>query len=151
MANFIDTPVDATITEYVSYETLREMYDKANTDVARLTEQVSQITRNYEYWSEKARNYERLIGNAVGVIQDYYSENGEITDELRDIAKYLEANLTKRISGTASFEISWSAQVPLDFDPDDFEISFAAECESYDAEDFEYQIEDSNINAEEDY
>lgn len=88
------------------------------------------------------------IGNAGGVISDYYSENGEITDELRDIANYLGIPLTKSIGGTATYEISWTAQVPLDFDPEDFEITFDVNCETYEADDFEWNEENTEVNAE---
>ena len=136
-----DTPVDATITEWqptlAEYQDMVSQRDTANERYNRALSEISDLKIK--------------IGNAGGIVMDYYSENGELTDELNDIGKYLGIPMTKQISGTASFEISWSAQVPLDFDVDDFEISFSAECESYDAEDFEWQEENSEVNGEDDY
>ena len=119
--------------------------------IDRLNEQLSLMTRNYEFWSDKAKDLQRKIDNAAGVIRDYYSENGEMLDELKDIATYLDIPLTKEICGTATFSISWTAQVPLDFEADDFEICFSAECDTYEAEDFDYNEDDTTVEAEDSY
>ena len=92
--------------------------------------------------------YERKIGNATGVISDYVSQYGELTDELKEIAEYLDFPLTKEITGTFSLEVSWTATVPLDFDADNLEISYSLECDSYDAEDFDYNEDSSTVSGE---
>jgi hypothetical protein len=84
-----------------------------------------------------------------GFIADLYSMNGEIDDDIKEIAGYLDIELTKSVTGTATFQISFTAEVPLDFDTDDFEISFSAECESYEAEGFKWNEDDTNIECEE--
>jgi len=86
-----------------------------------------------------------------GYIADLYSSNGDIDDDIKEIAGYLDIELTKSISGTATFEISFTAEVPLDFDADDFEISFSAECESSEAEGFDWNEDDTNIQCEDDF
>lgn len=106
-------------------------------------------SRNSAFWYDKHQDLQRKINNAAGVIRDYISENGEVSDELRDIAKYLDVELTKEISGTAMFEISFTARIPLDMDPDDFEISFDASCDTYEAEDFDWNEENTEVSAEE--
>jgi transcription-repair coupling factor (superfamily II helicase) len=106
--------------------------------------------------AEMSRNsFQRQLGeiqmkvDAVrGYIADLYSMNGEIDDEIKEIAGYLDIELTKEISGTATFEISFTAQVPLDFDTDDFELSFDVSCDTYEAEDFEWNEDDTSISAE---
>lgn len=113
--------------------------------------EIARLNERYSSALSEINDYRLKIANASGVIMDYYSENGELTDELKQIGEMLGTEMTKNISGTALFEISWSAQVPLDFDPDDFEISFSAECESYEADDFDWQEENSEVNAEDDY
>lgn len=106
-------------------------------------------SRNSTFWYDKHQDLQRKINNAAGVIRDYISENGEVSDELSDIARMLDIPLTKEISGTATFEISFTARIPLDMDPDDFEISFDVNCESYEADDFEWNEEDTSVSAEE--
>jgi septal ring factor EnvC (AmiA/AmiB activator) len=106
--------------------------------------------------AEMSRNsFQRQLGeiqmkvDAVrGYIADLYSSNGEIDDDIKEIAGYLDIELTKEISGTATFEISFTAQVPLDFDADDFELSFDVSCDTYEAEDFEWNEDDTSISAE---
>ena len=88
------------------------------------------------------------ISNAEGVILDYISMNGELTDELKEIAEYLGMSVTKEITGTFSLEVSWTATVPLDFDADDMEISYSLECDSYDAEDFDYNEDNCTVSGE---
>jgi len=93
-------------------------------------------------------DYERKIGNATGVISDYYSQYGELTDELKEIAEYLDFPLTKEISGTTCIEISWTATVALDFDANDIEISYSIECESPECEDFDYNEDNCTSTGE---
>lgn len=136
-----DTPAEAAV---ATYGELLEFYKTGHDEIARLTERYSAALTDIN-------DYRLRIANAGGVISDYYSECGEVTDELKQIAEYLSIPLTKRVSGTANFSISWSAQVPLDFDVDDFEISFDANCETYDADDFDWQEESCEVNGEEDF
>ena len=86
-----------------------------------------------------------------GFIADLYSMNGEIDDDIKQIAEYLDIELTKSVTGTATFEISFTAEVPLDFDADDFEISFSAECESYEAEGFDWNEVGSDVDCEDEF
>lgn len=150
MADFVidHTPVDATITEWQpSLEQFRAVCKQRD-------EYVTEIERMNDKYATALSDINDLrikISNAGGVVMDYYSECGELTDELKQIGELLGIPMTKQITGTATFEISWSAQVPLDFDPDDFEISFSAECESYEADDFDWQEENSEVSAEDDY
>lgn len=89
------------------------------------------------------------IGNVKGFIADLYSMNGELDDDIKEIAEMLDIELTKAITGTATIEISFTAQVPLDFDTDDFELSVDVSCDSYEADDFEWNEDDTNIECEE--
>ena len=132
-------------------ENLTPSYDELSTENSRLNAQIATVTRNWDSARTQAQDLQRKIDNAAGVIRDYYSENGELTDELTDIARMLDIPLTKEICGTATFSISWTAQVPLDFDPDDLEISFSAECDTYEAEDFDYNEDDTTVEAEDSY
>ena len=84
-----------------------------------------------------------------GHILDLYSINDEIDDDMEEVARLLDIELTKEISGTATFEISFTADVPLGFDADDFEISFDVNCDTDDAEGFDWNEDNCEINAEE--
>lgn len=135
--DLIDTPLNE--------PTRGEMSIQINT----LQREVERLQTNCDSFRRRAEELNIKIGNAAGVIRDYISENGDITDELRDIAEYLDISLTKEISGTATFEISFTARIPLDMDPSDFEISFDVNNETYQAEDFDWDEEDTSICAEE--
>jgi len=90
------------------------------------------------------------IQNVKDYITEVYQETDLVPESLAEVARMLDIQLTKPISGEATFTISWTAQVPLDFDPDDLEISFSVDCES-DVEDFEWLEESTDIDAKEGY
>ena len=141
MTNFLATP-----------ETIEDTpndRDDLIIQIENLRKENETNSRNSTFWYDKHQDLQRKINNAAGVIRDYISENGGITHELRDIATYLYVALTKEISGTATFEISFIARIPLDMDPDDFEISFDVNNETYEAEDFDWNEENTSVSAEE--
>lgn len=118
---------------------------------AKITEQeqrINHLVMQNDSFRLELNEFRTKVSNVKGIICDVWSEDGEIPDHLTDIARILEIELTKRISGTASFEISWSAQVPIDFDADDFEISFDVNCETYEAEDFSWDEENTEVHGE---
>ena len=123
-------------------------YNALQLENATLQERVTHLVSQGDSLRMELNEYRIKITNVGGVIADYYSENGEVTDELTEIANLLNIPLTKSIGGTATFEISWTAQVPLEFDPEDFEISFDVTCDTYEADDFEWNEENTEVNAE---
>ena len=84
------------------------------------------------------------IQNVKDYITEVYQETDLVPESLAEVARILEIQLTKPISGDATFTISWRAQVPLDFDPDDMEITFSVDCQS-DVEDFEWLEESTDV------
>lgn len=144
--NDFDTPVDMTVTAYPSPDAWANM----QRENVSLTERLHNVQAAKDFADRRTSELSQKIKNVEGVIRDYYSENGEMLEELETIASLLDIALTKRISGTADFSISWSAEVPLGFDPDDFEISFDVDCDTYDADNFDWQEENTEVHAEED-
>lgn len=130
-------------------ETKDEIIARQTTEIDRLSSQLQTMTSNWEFAKNQLQESRQKIANVKGYLFDFYSENGHVDEDMKEIARLLDITLTKEISGTASFEISWTAQVPLDFDPDDFEISFDVNCEEYDAEDFDWTEEHTSVSAEE--
>ena len=90
------------------------------------------------------------IANVKEYITEVYQETDLVPESLAEVARILEIQLTKPISGDATFTISWTAQVPLDFDPDDMEITFSVDCQS-DVEDFEWLEESTDVYGKEGY
>ncbi len=141
------TPVDATITDYIP-EDERELIEARN-EVMTLKAEILRLEQNKDYWYDQHRELLNKAQGVKGVILDYISENGEVTDELKEIARILDMTLTKEICGTAIYEITFTARVPLDFDADDIEITFDVDCNSYEAEDFDWNEDNCEVNAEE--
>ena len=140
-----EQPMLVTISDYVPNDR-----DDLIIQIENLKAENLRLTNNWEYVRNQFNELRTQIKNVEGAIRDFYSENGDVSEELVQIAELLNITLTKRISGTASFEISWSANVPLDFDASDFEISFDVDCEPYEAEDFDWQEENTEVNGEDD-
>ena len=123
-------------------------YAELESQVTNLKETVDRLQRNWDYANNANSELRQKIANVKGYLFDVYSETGNIEEELKEIADLLDITLTKEIAGTATFEISWTAQVPLDFDADDFEISFDVNCETYDAEEFDWNEDNCEVNGE---
>ena len=126
--------------------TREEMSLRINT----LEREVERLNFNFTNANQRANEAEQKIDNVKGYFADMVSAGDALTSEMKDIADLLEIELTKTISGTATFEISWSATVPLDFDADSMEISFDVNCESYEAEDFGWAEDNCEVNGSDD-
>jgi hypothetical protein len=135
--DLIDTPLNE--------PTRGEMSIQINT----LQREVERLQTNCDSFRRRAEELVTKIANVKGYISDIYCENGRLDDDIKEIAGYLDIALTKEISGTAVFEISFIARIPLDMDPDDFEISFDVNNETYEAEDFDWNEENTSVSAEE--
>jgi len=137
-----DTPVDATV---IPYEPTR---DELSLQINILQREVERLQGNFDRTLARSRDLETKISNVRGHILDLHSINGEIDDDMGEVARLLDITLLKEVQGTAVFEISWTAQVPLGFDADDMEISFDVNCDTYEAEDFDYNEDNCEVSGE---
>jgi hypothetical protein len=113
-----------------------------------LQTKINEQQRRIDAFSTQITRYIHKIQNVKEYITEVYQEVGEVPDELAEIARMLDIQLTKPIAGEATFTISWRAEVPIDFDPNDMDISFSVDCQS-DVEDFDFDEIDTNIVGEE--
>jgi len=100
--------------------------------------QIESLKKSNERWQSDYVYLQRKIENVKGHIMDLYSMNGEIDEDMEEVARLLDIQLTKRIKGTMTIEVEFEADVPLGFDNDDFDLSYNIECDSYDAENFDW-------------
>ena len=63
-------------------------------------------------YQRQLNEIEERVRSVKGFIADLYSMNGEIDDDIKEIAGYLDIELTKSITGTATFEISFTSGSP---------------------------------------
>ena len=120
--------------------------DELSLQINTLQRENERLARNEETYRHMAASLRINIDNAAGVIRDFYSENGELTDELREIAEHLKVKLTKTISGTVTVEFTFSAEVPIEFDPDDLEFTPDLSCDNYDLEDVDIDVSDITVD-----
>lgn len=137
-----------TSTPAMADETLREAFDRQTDEIAILKQNLANTQNMREHWERKHSELQQKIANVKGHIFDMYSMNGHVDDDIKEIAELLDITLMKEIQGTATYEISWTASVPLDFDADNFEISFDVNCETYEAEDFDYNEDSCDVSGE---
>ena len=128
------------------------MYNSTETSdhITALQQRVDSQIIHIESLKKSIARYVHQIQNVKDYITEVYQETDLVPDSLAEVARILEIQLTKLISGEATFTISWTAQVPLEFDPDDMEITFSVDCQS-DVEDFEWLEESTDIYAKEGY
>jgi hypothetical protein len=149
MTDFI---IDHTPSEGIDISTivLEPTREELSLRINTLEREVERLNFNFTNANQRANDAEQKIENVRGLIQDYVSAGDRIEDQTKEICDLLDIELTKTISGTAIYEISWSATVPLDFDADSMEISFEVECESYEAEDFDWNEDNCEVNGSDD-
>ena len=120
------------------------MYNSDTDHIAALQKRVDSQSIQINSLNKSLTKKIHQIQNVKEYITEVYQENDLVPESLAEVARMLDIQLTKPISGEATFTISWRAQVPLDFDPDDMEISFSVDCES-DVEDFEWVEESTYV------
>ena len=121
------------------------MYNSDTDHIAALQQRVDSQSIQINSLNNSLTRKIHQIQNVKEYISEVYQEVGmTVLVELTEIAKMLDIQLTKPIAGEATFTISWRAQVPLDFDPDDMEITFSVDCQS-DVEDFEWVEESTDV------
>jgi len=149
-ASINPTPVDATVSHYTpKYST--DQIKQMEYDLGAIAKENERLKLNAGSFQRQLSEIQMKVDAVKGYIADIYSTNGDIDDDIKEIAGYLDIELTKSVTGTATFQISFTAEVPLDFDADDFEISFSAECDSYEAEGFDWNEDDTNIQCEDEF
>ena len=122
--------------------------DEMQAEITNLKQSLATAENMRGHWERRHNELQQKIANVKGHIFDMYSMNGEIDEDTKAIADLLDITLLKEIQGTATYEISWTAQVPLGFDADDFEISFDVNCETYEAEEFDWNEDNCEVNGE---
>lgn len=138
------------MTDFIIDHTPAPTVEDLTNKIATLEAEVLRLNNNWNFVTNDRNELRQKIDNVKGYIMDMVSAGDSIEGEIKDIAELLDIELMKEISGTALFEISWSAKVPFDFDADSMEISFDVECESYEAEDFDWNEDNCEVNGSDD-
>lgn len=118
-----------------------------------LSLQINTLQREVERLNNVNKSYYSTISELriqIDNVKEYITEQieagNELSEDLTTVSEILEIELTKEISGTAVYEISWSAVVPLGFDADDIEITFDVECQS-DVEEFDWNEDNCDVSS----
>lgn len=127
-----------TSTPAMQHETVQEAFDRQTNEMISLKSNLDTMTSNWDYCRDELNSLRTKIHNVRGYIMDLYSMNGEIDEEVKDIAEYLDIELTKRVTGTMTIEVEYSFDAPLGFDNDDLSLSYSIDCESYDVDNFDW-------------
>jgi chromosome segregation ATPase len=103
-----------------------------------LQREVERLQGNFERTRARSNELELRISNVRGHIMDMYSINGELDDDIHEIARMLDIELTKTISGTMTIEVEFTAEVPLNYDKDDLDLSYSIDSHSYEVDNFDW-------------
>lgn len=147
----MDYPNDTLVNEIVGLidSPLEMTRDEAFAEVANLRRMLEIVQKDKSSFYRQLLEIQTQVRNVRGHIEDIYSMNGEIDEDIKAIAELLDITLTKKISGEATFTISFTVDIPLGMDPDDFELSFDVDCDTYEADNFDWCEENTEVNAEE--
>lgn len=107
-------------------------------EIIALKSNLDSMTSNWEFCRSELNSLRLKIDAVRGHILDLYSMNGEIDDDMQEVARLLDIELTKRITGTMTIEVEFTADVPLGFDNYDFDLSYDISCDSIEADNFEW-------------
>ena len=138
-------PVNATITPYEP--TRDELSIQINT-LQRENERLTTLSNNYRNYHQ---GLETKIKNVKGYIDDLISVEGMLSDEVKEIASYLDIALNKTYDVTITVTYSGSVEIPMDADIDDFQqhIDFEFSAPFSDEWEFDISQEDVELESEE--
>jgi hypothetical protein len=128
---------------------LSENLDTANVRIADLTKQLYTTDQQKSAYHRQLNEIKDQVTNVKNHIFEIYAMNGEIDEDIKIIADLLEIVLTRRVEGSASIDISFSFDAPIDFDIDDFELSVDITEDSFEIENFEWNEENVDVYCEE--
>ena len=136
----------------MSYDIVNAAIDISVKDerIKALEADLASVRDTSSAYLRQLREYEIKVSNVAGYIKDWIDTEGEISDDLSEIARMLEIALTKTITGEGTFNFSFTATVPLDFDVDDLDFSCEIECNNYDVEVDSWTIDNEDWSAEDD-
>ena len=119
------------------------MNEELSLQINTLQREVERLTNNRDHYQRTYVDMEQRIRNVKGYIHDIYSMEGEISEEVKEIASILGIELTKTVNVSVTVTFSGTANIPMDMDEDDIqnEISFSFD-EGY--SDIEWDIEESD-------
>ena len=109
--------------------------------MGEMQNKIDRLSENLDTARARINSFETKIDNVRNYILDEYAMEGMLHTQLEEVANMLDITLTKKIQGEANIRITYTAEVPLNFDGNDFELSYEISCDSYEAENFEFDEE----------
>lgn len=137
---------NTTIAPYAPEPTVAEQQAK----IIELESKLDSMTNNYSRIFQNNTSLNTKIINVRGHIMDMYSINGELDEDIHEIARMLDIELTKTLSGTMTIEVEFTAEVPLNYDKDDLDLSYTIDCNSYDTDNFDWNEVSADWTVDED-
>ena len=95
--------------------------------VQETSDKIIDLEKKLDTANDEINTLRLRIMAVEGAILDYISENGKLTDELRDIAEYLGMATTKTVD--VSFTVTYNGTAVIPFDVDADEIDWDDEVE----------------------
>ena len=140
-------PVEAQITSYEPEPSKSELSLQINT-LQREVERLTNLNNNYQAYHNDLKT---KISNVKGYILDLYSMNGEIDEDIKEIAELLDISLTKQYAVEIHVVYRGNIEMPLDAEINDIEDHIEFSFSDRGADDWEVDIfqYDLSIDAEE--
>ena len=104
--------------------------------------EIDELKQRLEGTTGILNDYRYKVSNVEGYIRDIMATEGDLSEELQEIARMLDIDLVRHVEGTITIEVSYSLDLPLGIEIEDLEFSADVSCDTYEAENFEWN-EDS--------
>jgi hypothetical protein len=100
--------------------------------------EIDDLKKRLEGTTGILNDYRYKVSNVEGYIRDIISMEGDLSEEMKEVARMLDIDLVRHVEGTITFEVSYSLDLPLGIEVDELEFSADVSCDTYEAENFEW-------------
>ena len=100
--------------------------------------EIDELKKRLENTDRLLNDYRYKVNNVEGYIRDIISMEGDLPEEMKEVARMLDIELVRHVEGTITIEVSYSLDLPLGIEIEDLDFSADVECDTYEAENFEW-------------
>ena len=100
--------------------------------------EVDDLKKRLEGTTGILNGYRLKVSNVEGYIRDIIDMDGNLSEEMQEVARMLDIDLVRHVEGTITIEVSYSLDLPMGIEVEDLEFSADVSCDTYEAENFEW-------------
>ena len=142
----IDTPVDATVTDYPAYETLREQVANLTNHITTLQSNYDSMKNNWEFQRDRAFRQADQIKQFTYALKDHVASEEIDLDVAQMYADIFDVVLTKKYDVSVTVTFSGTAEVPLGMDEDSITSNVSFSFDEGWSDGVEWDMTEDNVD-----